>query len=276
MRLLISVSGASEARAALAGGADFIDAKNPWAGAMGAVRAVTLRQITCAVNGARSITAALGDATDEAAIERKARQFARAGAAFVKVGFAGVASPERVALLVRAAIRGASEVGVGMCGVVAVAYADASRVSSLAPQAMIRIAARAGAAGVLIDTADKNGPGLPFLIQADQLQACVREAHERGLFAALAGQLALGDLPAIRDLGADIAGVRGAACEGGRTGRVSAERVRQLKLCLKTTGLPSLTPQLKSQPLGLAGIDDDRRQVRGEDAKEAGVHQMLG
>ena len=34
------------------------------------------------------------------------------------------------------------------------------------------------------------------------------------------------DLEFARDAGADIAGVRGAACEGGRTGRVTAELVR--------------------------------------------------
>ena len=41
----------------------------------------------------------------------------------------------------------------------------------------------------------------------------------------LAGKLAADDLPFVRDTGADVAGVRGAACEGGRTGRVSADKV---------------------------------------------------
>ena len=38
---------------------------------------------------------------------------------------------------------------------------------------------------------------------------------------ALAGKLMTDDLAFVRDAGADIAGVRGAACEGGRIGRVS-------------------------------------------------------
>jgi hypothetical protein len=36
----------------------------------------------------------------------------------------------------------------------------------------------------------------------------------------------------VRDTGADIAGVRGAACDGGRAGRVAAHRVALLRtLC---------------------------------------------
>ena len=45
---------------------------------------------------------------------------------------------------------------------------------------------------------------------------------------ALAGRLRRTDLAIARDAGADIAGVRGAACEGGRTGTVTSARVREL------------------------------------------------
>ena len=46
---------------------------------------------------------------------------------------------------------------------------------------------------------------------------------------ALAGKLTLEDLPFIGDTGADIAGVRGAACEHGRTSAIVEEKVRALK-----------------------------------------------
>jgi uncharacterized protein (UPF0264 family) len=55
----------------------------------------------------------------------------------------------------------------------------------------------------------------------------VDRARQAGLFVALAGKLDAADLPAMAALGADLAGVRGAACAGGRTGRVTAERVRR-------------------------------------------------
>ena len=65
------------------------------------------------------------------------------------------------------------------------------------------------------------------------LVAFVSSVREAGLFVALAGQLTADDLPFVRDAGADIAGVRGAACDGGRNGHVSAERVRALRQSFK-------------------------------------------
>ena len=41
--------------------------------------------------------------------------------------------------------------------------------------------------------------------------------------------MTIADLAMVCECGADIAGVRGAACEGGRSGRVTADRVRLLK-----------------------------------------------
>jgi len=233
MRLLVSVTCAAEAPAALEGGADLIDAKDSLAGALGAVSAQVLREIYAAVARRRPVTAALGDAGDEAAIEDAARSWVAAGAALVKVGFAGIASADRVATLTTAAVRGARAATDGNGGVVAVAYADADRAASLAPADLVEIAARAGAQGLLLDTADKDGPGLRGLIAPGELAAWVAEGHDAGLFIALAGQLTADDLPFVRDAGADIAGVRGAACDGGRTGRVTADKVRLLRLgCL--------------------------------------------
>ena len=221
MRLLVSVANTEEATAALAGGADIIDAKDPSAGALGAVSLPSLLDIVSAVGGLRQVTAALGDASDPVALERDARLFAMAGVEFVKAGFAGVRSREHIAALIAAAARGAGEVGV-----VAVFYADAD--SGLAFADFVTSAALGGAAGVLIDTTDKRGPGLRQIISAATLSPYVAAAHNAGLFIAAAGRLSADDLSFVFESGADIAGVRGAACDGGRNGRVSAERVEQL------------------------------------------------
>jgi uncharacterized protein (UPF0264 family) len=231
MRLLVSVASAIEASAALAGGADIIDAKDPLAGALGAVPVEVLRAIIAAVGGARPVSAALGEAADEVIIERAARAFTAAGADLVKVGFAGVSS-ERNAALVSAAVRGAATGGGGNAGVIAVAYADAKHTPNLI--ALPDLAAR-GMEGVLLDTADKTGPGLRALFATDRLAAWIAEAHEAGLLVAVAGKLTADDLGFARDAGADIAGVRGAACDGGRTGRVSAGRVRLLRALCEPT-----------------------------------------
>ena len=107
MKLLVSVRNAEEARAAAEGGADIVDAKDPGAGALGAVPIDDLRAIWFTLGGRRPLTAALGDAADEASIERAALACSAAGAALVKIGFAGVTSAARVAALLAAACRGA-------------------------------------------------------------------------------------------------------------------------------------------------------------------------
>lgn len=228
MRLLVSVSTAAEARTARDAGADVIDAKAPEAGPLGAVSLDVLHDIRAAA-GEHTVSAALGDAADERSVERLARAFAAARPAFMKVGFAGIDKVTHVEALLRGAIRGATGGHRATPGVVAVVYADAPLTLSVPPAAIVEAAARAGACGVLMDTADKEGPGLRGLIAPAELRAWVRRAHDAGLFVALAGRLTANDLAFVRDAGADIAGVRGAACDGGRTGRVVAEKVRRLR-----------------------------------------------
>ena len=94
---------------------------------------------------------------------------------------------------------------------------------------MLDLAAGEGAIGVLLDTANKSGPGLRGLVSHAALTAWIAAAHDRGLLAAVAGKLTADDLLYVRDAGADIAGVRGAACVGDRSGVVTAERVGLLR-----------------------------------------------
>ena len=236
MRLLVSVRDATEAAAALAGGADIIDAKDPFAGALGAVTTDVLTAIHSTVAGACLVTAALGDAGEEATIAHTARTFASAGARLVKIGFAGTTSARRVASLLTAAVHGVKTRTTSETGVVAVAYADADRVGSIRPFALIEGAARAGAVGVLLDTAHKTGPGLRGLVAPGALADWVFEGHQMGLIVALAGQVTADDLDFVRDSGADIVGVRGAVCDDGRTSSVAAAKVRALKaLCAGVT-----------------------------------------
>ena len=228
MRLLVSVASEADALAALAGGADIIDAKDPLAGALGAVHLEVLRAIHAVVAGRRPVTAALGDAADEVAIERAADAFTAAGADLVKVGFGGVTGrADRPARLGRGA-RGEDRRPQRRRHRGCVRRRGARGESSLISSSWAAL----GAAGVLLDTADKSGPGLRALVAPRTLAAWVTSAHEAGLLVALAGQLTADDLAFVREAGADIAGVRGAACHGGRTGRVEADRVRRLRtLC---------------------------------------------
>jgi (5-formylfuran-3-yl)methyl phosphate synthase len=238
MKLLVSVADADEAAAACAGGADVIDAKDPAAaGALGPVQLSVLRGIAATVAGGRLLTAALGDVIDRESAEHEARLYASAGAKLVKIGFAGVDDRAHIRSLLEAARRGAEP----EAGIVAVAYADAGSVGSADPSIVLDAAIAAGVTGFLIDTASKNGPGLRELCRPAQIAAWVEAAHRRGLLVALAGRLTIDDLRFARDAGADIAGVRGAACDGGRAGRVVVERVRQLKTAVRRS-TPALAP----------------------------------
>jgi uncharacterized protein (UPF0264 family) len=219
MRLLVSVTSAAEARAALCGGADLIDAKDPRRGALGPVTPGRLRAIGDAVAAQRPLSAALGDAPDRAALGR-AEHAAAMGLAYVKIGFQGIAAEALRPLAVAARETSTADL-------ILVACADWRRAGSPPPERVLEAAAASGAAGVLLDTAFKD-QRLFDLVSLAALRAWVGAVRAAGLIAAVAGSVQGGDLGAVRAAGADIVGVRGAACEGGRTGRVSQARVAEL------------------------------------------------
>jgi uncharacterized protein (UPF0264 family) len=71
--------------------------------------------------------------------------------------------------------------------------------------------------------------GLLDLWSWDDVENFIQEAHDRNVLVALAGSIKKEDLPPIRDLGADVVGIRGAACEkSDRQGKIVKERVQEL------------------------------------------------
>jgi uncharacterized protein (UPF0264 family) len=235
VRLLVSVRGAAEAAAAVAGGADVVDVKNPAEGALGAPTPGVVAAVRAAVPAAIPVSVALGDLPalpGTAALA--AAGAAAAGAGYVKVGLWGPSTPAEAVAVLRAA-RDALDVAAPRTALVGCAYADAERLPArpLDPRALPAAAREAGADGVLIDTAVKDGRGLLAWLAPEELSAWVAEAHAHGLEAALAGALRAEDLPAVLAAGADVAGVRSAACAGGRRdGPLEAGRVRALRaLC---------------------------------------------
>jgi hypothetical protein len=228
MKLLVSVVDADEARIAAAAGADIVDVKNPAEGSLGAPSPAVIAAVRAAVPPALPVSAAIGDMPNlPGTAALAALGAASSGAAFVKVGLWGVSTEADAVALLRA-IREAVPDAI----VVAAAYADARRVphAPLAPELLPRVAAAAGARVCLLDTAIKDGRGLLDWLDPDALTALVTEAHDAGLRFALAGALREDDLPIIRATGADIAGVRSAACTNGvRTGPLDPDRVGVLK-----------------------------------------------
>jgi uncharacterized protein (UPF0264 family) len=237
VRLLVSVVDVTEARAAAAAGADIVDVKNPAEGSLGAPSPAVIEAVRAAVPVEVPVSAAIGDMPDlPGTAALAALGAARSGARFVKVGLWGVsAEPEAIALL--RAVREAVDVVPGAV-VVAGAYADAERVAHapLAPELLVEVAQAAGIEVCLLDTAIKDGSGLLDWRSPDALASLVDDAHRAGLRVALAGALRAEDLPVVGATGADIAGVRSAACaDGRRSGPLEAARVRALRAACAAT-----------------------------------------
>jgi len=222
-RLLVSVRDEAEAGAAHAAGADFIDLKDPGAGALGGLAPERVAAIVRALRAAgagRPVSATIGDMEAEHRDEILARvdAVARCGVDLVKVG---VARAGQAAEPARALLRALAGCG---AAVVPVLIADAGVDDVLLAAALREDAFPA----VMLDTAAKGAGSLLQRVPRGALADFVARVRASGRLAGLAGALRAEDAPALRALGADFAGFRSAVCAGGRAGPLDAARVRAL------------------------------------------------
>ena len=219
---LASVTSLEEARLAAAGGVDIVDAKDPAAGALGALPLATIRAIRTALPGI-ALSATVGDPLPDArATADIVAATAATGVDFVKIGFnRGAGTREAIARI--------GALALPPCRLVAVLIADRGYDTEDLP----RLAA-AGFAGVMLDTDDKLGPPLPELLTASALHQFIASAGDMGLFAGLAGSLRLAHIPALKALRPDVLGFRGALCVGERReGRLDAEAIQRVGRALR-------------------------------------------
>ena len=226
MQLLVSVANAEETGAALAGGADIIDAKDPARGSLGPVSIETLGAIRIRVPHSVPLSVALGDATSIAEVDA-AFELVTVPVSFVKLGFAGLQDPARLADLLPHAIRRTQRLP-GQPAFIPVAYADAAFAGGIESSQLPSVIQQFSLAGGLVDTAVKKGKRLFDLQRPSRLRAVAARLSAHGGFLAIAGSLGPEDLAPARETGARILGVRGAVCRGGRAGSLSEELVRDL------------------------------------------------
>ena len=222
VRFLASVTSEAEARSAVEGGADIIDCKNPAAGALGALPYGVVAAIRRAVPAHISVSATIGDlAAEPRFIVEAARRMAETGCDIVKVGF----FPGGDA---RATIQALGAEIAPETPLVAVLMADAPFDLSLVAEL-----GKARFAGVMLDTALKDGRTLLDHRDREALAQFIASARSSGLFAGLAGSLRLAQIPALLALDPDVLGFRGALCRGtDRQAQLDPAAVAAVRLAL--------------------------------------------
>jgi uncharacterized protein (UPF0264 family) len=217
--MLASVTDEREARLVASLGADFVDAKNPAAGALGALPCEVVTAIRAAVPAGIPVSATIGDpVSDLAASVAAVRAMAEAGADIVKIGL----SRDAGALDTIAAV-GALDLGGAQ--LVGVLLADEGLDLDL-----VAAAGEAGFAGLMLDTADKHRGALPDILSLDTLRRFVAATHAAGMFAGLAGSLRAEHVGQLLPLGPDVLGFRGGLCrQGERTSEIDPQAVKNVR-----------------------------------------------
>ena len=223
MKLLISVRSVEEAMLAAEGGADFIDLKEPGAGALGGLPVATVRAIVDALKRQGSglpVSATIGDLPMHA-LDRIAACVEAVGACgvdYVKVGIER--GPQARAVLDMLARSGRAIVPV----FIADKSLDADDVAH---------ACALGFPGVMADTADKLAGSLFDAVTMDELHRFVATGRAAGAMVGLAGALRVEHQPLLLALAPDFAGFRTAVCAGDRSSALDPLRLRDLRALVR-------------------------------------------
>lgn len=243
--LLASVRSAQEAMIAITGGAAIIDAKDPEAGALGAVDSTTLQAIRSVVPRTTPLSATTGDipAGDIDGILNEILRVAKCGADLVKIAVVGDGD-QMMQLLAELGQRRRLQDAYGRR--VAVLFADRTSDWSI-----IEALPAAGFAGVMLDTQDKTCGSLLDIVSPPQLAEFIVHARRVGMFAGLAGALRLRHIPMVTALDPDVMGFRGALCrQQCRTASMDADAVIMVRKVIERSviGQLSSAAHMPSEP----------------------------
>lgn len=274
MRMLVSVRDVAEAREALRAGVDFIDLKEPSAGALGGLALPVIRAVVAALRAGGGAEAWVrpgaepsggcgcgGDGAGGVIGSASAGSSCAGHGAGAHVPLIsatiGDLPPDAIELILeRARAVGACgvdlvKVGVPGRGAAACAVLEALAALPLAivpvliaddglDTAVIDAACAPAFAAVMADTQAKRAGSLLELLGADVLAAFIDRAHAAGRMVGLAGAVRLADLPQLARLGPDFAGFRSAVCDGSREGRLDPGRLEALRAAIAMT--PTAAP----------------------------------
>jgi len=247
-QLLVSIRNPQELAAAVEGGANIIDIKEPANGPLGMADPRTIAEIAKQL-AARSpktpCSVALGELTEW--FDRPTRPALPTTVRWAKLGFAGcrtIPNWETRWTRVRQEIDAARGAPLEW---VAVAYADHRNADAPKPMDVLMAAVEQGCAAFLLDTFDKADTALLDWMSPYELPSLLRLASELQLPVALAGRIEQSDLDWVCDLEPAIVGVRSAVClDSNRHRTVNAVRVAEFKQALLAQApqpRSTLTPQ---------------------------------
>lgn len=224
----MSVRDVEEAEAALRGGADLVDVKDPTSGSLGKADDAMIQAIAQRVSGRVPVSAAMGEWHENHCIP------AESTLQFVKWGPSGAGRDlgawQRFLLphLSRTKPR-----------TVIVAYADWECAQAPAIERIVQFACSRPGSLLLIDTHCKEAgnfsrkPTLLDWLPVDSVQDICKACRAADVRIALAGSLGIEEIMQLRSAQPDWFAIRGAACsDNDRTRTICAERVRAIKSLL--------------------------------------------
>ncbi len=229
MRLLVSPMNLEEAKAALAGGTDILDVKNPREGSLGANFPWAIREVVELAGGAVPVSATIGDLQYKpGTASLAALGAAYAGADYIKAGLLGIHTPSQASEMLVNIVRAVKDFD-SRKRVVAAAYSDHERVDSIDPAILPEVAAYAGADVIMVDTAMKDGRSTFEFMTEEELEAFIRAGRDQGLDVAIAGNIGFQHMDLLMRLDPEIIGIRGMVCGGDRQASIRQDLVEKAR-----------------------------------------------
>jgi uncharacterized protein (UPF0264 family) len=199
---LASVQSLAEAQSLTEVLPDILDMKQPAEGALGQLDPQIVAEIVHWVNKRCQTSATVGDLPMRAELIAAAlKNMAQTGVDYLKVGLFDDANLADCIASLAPTIAGLNT------PVIAVMFADQQPKIDLIPQLKA-----AGFAGVMVDTAIKNGHSLTDIWTPQQRQQFVSAVKQQQMLCGLAGALKIDDIALLAPLGADYLGFRSALC----------------------------------------------------------------
>ena len=222
--LLVSVRSVDEVDAALSGGADLIDVKEPAKGPLAPAEAEVVAAVIARVKNRVPVSAALGEWSPNAITD--AHWHLELKINYVKWGLAGYSPRPGWGEDLLDTRR---ELPVGM-EMVAVAYADWERAKSVPPAEMVRFAKRFRFKAFLLDTWGKDGKTLLDFASPGEVADLVESLKRVETIVAIGGSLRPEHVKQLKAVAPDYFAVRTSACAAGkRDGVIDQARVKKWK-----------------------------------------------